>query len=88
GITGADLWQYNMETHSLNLACSNLNDTAQSLEVVVGDLLLFGSHQAAHFALNVFNAQSCEQLMTLPIIEFNQVESIALPTTACAALFQ
>jgi subtilisin-like proprotein convertase family protein len=85
GAAGRDLWQYDMGTNALTLACTNLLKETESLETVVGDLLLFGAQSDQGFGLRVLDVTTCQDVVGEIMLPeaFQSVESFALPTTAC-----
>jgi hypothetical protein len=85
GAIQTDLWHYDMEADTLDIACTNLLGETEALEMISGGLLLFGTHQDKTFSLHALDAKTCEIIIAeeIPTNQFNDVEGIALPVEAC-----
>jgi subtilisin-like proprotein convertase family protein len=86
GAAGHDLWQYDMDTNALTLACANLLKETESLETIVGsNLLLFGAQSDPGFGLRILDVTTCQDVVEEIMLPeaFQSVDSFALPTAAC-----
>jgi len=85
GAVGTDLWQFDMDTQTLDMICPNkLLGETEALEITPNGLLLVGTHDVP-FGLHAFNAKTCEVIETDKTLsnQFNDVEGIALPVKDC-----
>jgi WD40 repeat protein len=85
GAVGTDLWQYDMNTDTLDVLCPNqLLGETEALEITPEGLLLIGTHNVP-FGLHAFDVQSCQVIEADETLsnKFDDVEGIALPVNAC-----
>jgi subtilisin len=80
-----DLWKYDMEANTLELACSNLLGETEALEMILGGLLLTGTHKNDSLRLHGFDPKACKAVIAadIPTSKYDDVEGIALPVEAC-----
>ncbi len=85
GAVQTDLWRYDREANTLEVACTNLLGETEALEMMPDGLLLVGTHQVP-FGLYALNALTCEPIMAEETLsnQFQDVEGIAIPVAACA----
>lgn len=92
GSANTELWVYDMDAGTLDVACTNLFGETEALEMVSDGLkilpagfLLVGTHNVP-FGLHAFNPKTCEVIMADNTLsnQFKDVEGIALPVEACA----
>ncbi len=84
GVTGQQLWKFNLNSDEANLLCDNLPSRVEALETV-GDIVLFGTHLDTSFQLVAFNPATCQVVVDksyqLPAID--DVEGLAWDHSTC-----
>jgi subtilisin family serine protease len=87
GSVNTDLWVYDMDANTLEVACTNLIGEVEALETTPSGWLLIGVHGDGTFNLHAFDSQTCEVIAgaEIPTGKFNDVEGIALPVEVCTA---
>jgi len=86
GSVNTELWVYDMDADSLEVACTNLIGETEGLEIMPDGLLLIGTHKDKTFNIHAFDPKACQIVVEaeLPTYQFGDVEGIALPVGACA----
>jgi YD repeat-containing protein len=86
GSVNTELWIYDLEADTLDVACTNLLGETEALEMMPDGLLLIGTHQDTTFSLHAFDSKICQIVVEadIPTEQFNDVEGIALPVEVCA----
>jgi YD repeat-containing protein len=85
GSVNTELWIYDQDVNTLEVACTNLLGETEALEMMPQGFLLFGTHQDTTFTLHAFDPKICQTVAeaNIPTERFNDVEGIALPVNAC-----
>jgi len=86
GSVNTELWVYDMDAETLEVACNNLLGETEALEMMSDGLLLMGIDKDKSFSLHAFDAKACQVVIeaNMPTNQFDDVEGIALPIDACA----
>jgi hypothetical protein len=86
GSVNTELWVYDMDAETLEIACTNLLGETEALEMMPDGILLMGIDRDKSFSLHAFDAKACQVVVEadMPTNQFNDVEGIALPIEACA----
>jgi hypothetical protein len=86
GSVGKALWDYNLTTNQLNVACDNFPGEVEALEMLPDGTLLIGIHENKGFSLQAFDVDNCQVIpdFSIPTGSFDDVEGIAFPVEACA----
>jgi hypothetical protein len=86
GSVNTELWVYDMDADTLEIACTNLLGETEALEMMPDGILLMGIDKDKSFSLHAFDAKACQVVVEadMPTNQFNDVEGIALPIEACA----
>ncbi len=85
GAVNTELWIYDMDANTLEIACTNLLGETEALEMMSGGLLLIGAHKDKTLSVHVFDPKVCQVIVEadIPTNKYNDVEGIALPIAAC-----
>ena len=85
GSVNTELWVYDTEPKTLEVACTNLLGETEGLEMMPDGILLMGIHKDKSFNLHAFNPKTCETVAEENVFSetFDDVEGIALPKDAC-----
>lgn len=85
GAVNTELWIYDMNANTLDIACTNLLGETEALEMMSGDLMLIGVHKDKTLNIHVFDPKTCQVIVEadIPTNKYNDVEGIALPVDAC-----
>jgi hypothetical protein len=85
GSVNTELWIYDQEMNTLEVACTNLPGETEALEMMPQDFLLISTHQDTTFTLHAFDPKICQTVeeANIPTERFDDVEGIALPVNAC-----
>jgi hypothetical protein len=83
GAVNSDLWIYDKDASTLDVACINLPGETEALEGSA-DLLLIGVHKDQSLSIHVFDPETCQMVAGLDIpTTKDDIEGIAIPVEAC-----
>jgi hypothetical protein len=60
GSINTELWIYDMDADTLEVACTNLLGETEALEMMPDGLLLMGIHKDQSFSIHAFDAKACQ----------------------------
>jgi RHS repeat-associated protein len=85
GAVNTDLWMYNMDIDTLEVACTDLVGETEALEMMADGLLLIGVHKDKTLSLHAFDPNACTVVAgkDIPMGKYDDIEGIALPINAC-----
>jgi hypothetical protein len=84
GSIDTALYAYNPQTGEIALACDNLPQETEALEMLADGLMLLGMHQDQTLRLHAFDINICQMVIGAEIaIPYDDPEGLAMPIEAC-----